>query len=173
MSAVVTEVPVPTLRLCARSLGRTSQVASAQLLARPLPCSDLRGTPRALSVSLALQLQRAVQQHPVVLLPSHRSYIDFLMLSFLLYSCDLPVPVIAAGMGTSGSSASFSHRKGSAQRSGPSACPASAPRPGALHGPTLWCRLGNQRAPPRLHGFRSMTYQRLQSSKEICVSVCF
>lgn len=44
------------------------------------------------------KLQRAVQQHPVVLLPSHRSYIDFLMLSFLLYSCDLPVPVIAAGM---------------------------------------------------------------------------
>nr|BAE29873.1 unnamed protein product [Mus musculus] len=44
------------------------------------------------------KLQRAVQEHPVVLLPSHRSYIDFLMLSFILYSYDLPVPVIAAGM---------------------------------------------------------------------------
>ncbi|XP_036292226.1 dihydroxyacetone phosphate acyltransferase isoform X2 [Pipistrellus kuhlii] len=44
------------------------------------------------------KLQRAIQEHPVVLLPSHRSYIDFLMLSFLLYSYDLPVPVIAAGM---------------------------------------------------------------------------
>uniref|UniRef100_A0A452R3K3 Dihydroxyacetone phosphate acyltransferase n=1 Tax=Ursus americanus TaxID=9643 RepID=A0A452R3K3_URSAM len=44
------------------------------------------------------QLQRAIQEHPVVLLPSHRSYIDFLMLSFLLYNYDLPVPVIAAGM---------------------------------------------------------------------------
>ncbi|XP_027960306.1 dihydroxyacetone phosphate acyltransferase isoform X5 [Eumetopias jubatus] len=43
------------------------------------------------------QLQRAIQEHPVVLLPSHRSYIDFLMLSFLLYNYDLPVPVIAAG----------------------------------------------------------------------------
>ncbi|KAK1328006.1 hypothetical protein QTO34_012428 [Cnephaeus nilssonii] len=43
-------------------------------------------------------LQRAIQEHPVVLLPSHRSYIDFLMLSFLLYNYDLPVPVIAAGM---------------------------------------------------------------------------
>ncbi|XP_048223493.1 dihydroxyacetone phosphate acyltransferase isoform X1 [Perognathus longimembris pacificus] len=40
----------------------------------------------------------AIQEHPVVLLPSHRSYIDFLMLSFLLYSYDLPVPVIAAGV---------------------------------------------------------------------------
>ncbi|XP_012870175.1 PREDICTED: dihydroxyacetone phosphate acyltransferase isoform X1 [Dipodomys ordii] len=44
------------------------------------------------------KLQQAIQEHPVVLLPSHRSYIDFLMLSFLLYSYDLPVPVIAAGV---------------------------------------------------------------------------
>lgn len=35
----------------------------------------------------------------MILLPSHRSYIDFLMLSFVLYNYDLPVPVIAAGMG--------------------------------------------------------------------------
>uniref|UniRef100_A0A8D0S9J0 Dihydroxyacetone phosphate acyltransferase n=1 Tax=Sus scrofa TaxID=9823 RepID=A0A8D0S9J0_PIG len=44
------------------------------------------------------KLQQAIQEHPVVLLPSHRSYIDFLMLSFLLYNYELPVPVIAAGM---------------------------------------------------------------------------
>uniref|UniRef100_A0A4X2KYG3 Dihydroxyacetone phosphate acyltransferase n=1 Tax=Vombatus ursinus TaxID=29139 RepID=A0A4X2KYG3_VOMUR len=44
------------------------------------------------------RLQRAIQEHPVVLLPSHRSYIDFLMLSYVLYTYDLPVPVIAAGM---------------------------------------------------------------------------
>lgn len=44
------------------------------------------------------KLQQAIQEHPVVLLPSHRSYIDFLMLSFLLYNYDLPIPVIAAGM---------------------------------------------------------------------------
>ncbi|XP_008844025.1 dihydroxyacetone phosphate acyltransferase isoform X2 [Nannospalax galili] len=44
------------------------------------------------------KLQRAIQEYPVVLLPSHRSYIDFLMLSFVLYNYDLPVPVIAAGM---------------------------------------------------------------------------
>lgn len=44
------------------------------------------------------KLQSVIQEYPAVLLPSHRSYIDFLMLSFLLYSYDLPVPVIAAGM---------------------------------------------------------------------------
>lgn len=44
------------------------------------------------------KLQRAVQEQPAVLLPSHRSYVDFLLLSFVLYNYDLPVPVIAAGM---------------------------------------------------------------------------
>ncbi|KAI2651739.1 Dihydroxyacetone phosphate acyltransferase [Labeo rohita] len=44
------------------------------------------------------KLQQAVQEHPVVLLPSHRSYMDFLMMSYLLYMYDLPLPVIAAGM---------------------------------------------------------------------------
>ncbi|KTF81594.1 hypothetical protein cypCar_00029527 [Cyprinus carpio] len=44
------------------------------------------------------RLQQAVQEHPVVLLPSHRSYMDFLMMSYLLYTYDLPLPVIAAGM---------------------------------------------------------------------------
>ena len=56
------------------------------------------------NLTFSPKLQRAVQEHPVVLLPSHRSYIDFLMLSFILYSYDLPVPVIAAGMGKSSSS---------------------------------------------------------------------
>lgn len=44
------------------------------------------------------RLQQAVQEHPVVLLPSHRSYMDFLMMSYLMYMYDLPLPVIAAGM---------------------------------------------------------------------------
>lgn len=52
--------------------------------------------------TLSLQLQQAVQEHPVVLLPSHRSYMDFLMMSYLLYMYDLPLPVIAAGMGECG-----------------------------------------------------------------------
>lgn len=70
-----------------------------------LPFSDLRydfndvKTEITKNVTFVLKLQRAIQEHPVVLLPSHRSYIDFLILSFLLYNYDLPVPVIAAGMG--------------------------------------------------------------------------
>uniref|UniRef100_A0A8D0G1J8 Dihydroxyacetone phosphate acyltransferase n=1 Tax=Sphenodon punctatus TaxID=8508 RepID=A0A8D0G1J8_SPHPU len=44
------------------------------------------------------RLQQAIQEHPVILLPSHRSYIDFLMLSYLLYTYDLSLPAIAAGM---------------------------------------------------------------------------
>uniref|UniRef100_A0A674EFX5 Glyceronephosphate O-acyltransferase n=1 Tax=Salmo trutta TaxID=8032 RepID=A0A674EFX5_SALTR len=42
--------------------------------------------------------QIAIQEHPVVLLPSHRSYMDFLLMSYILYTYDLALPVIAAGM---------------------------------------------------------------------------
>lgn len=48
---------------------------------------------------LCLQLQQAIQEHPVVLLPSHRSYMDFLLMSYIMYTYDLALPVIAAGMG--------------------------------------------------------------------------
>ncbi|XP_073407971.1 dihydroxyacetone phosphate acyltransferase isoform X5 [Dendrobates tinctorius] len=44
------------------------------------------------------RLGQAIQEHPVVLLPSHRSYIDFLLMSYILYTYDLALPVIAAGM---------------------------------------------------------------------------
>ncbi|XP_030637311.1 dihydroxyacetone phosphate acyltransferase [Chanos chanos] len=44
------------------------------------------------------RLQQAIQEYPVVLLPSHRSYMDFLMMSNILYTYDLSLPVIAAGM---------------------------------------------------------------------------
>ncbi|KAL6070816.1 Dihydroxyacetone phosphate acyltransferase [Balamuthia mandrillaris] len=37
------------------------------------------------------------QKGPMVLIPTHRSYIDFLIVSYLFYSFDLPVPHIAAG----------------------------------------------------------------------------
>ncbi|XP_061900801.1 dihydroxyacetone phosphate acyltransferase [Entelurus aequoreus] len=44
------------------------------------------------------RLQQAIQEHPVVLLPSHRSYMDFLLMSYIMYTYDLALPVIAAGM---------------------------------------------------------------------------
>ncbi|KAM4040273.1 LOW QUALITY PROTEIN: dihydroxyacetone phosphate acyltransferase-like [Anomaloglossus baeobatrachus] len=43
------------------------------------------------------RLAKAIQEHPVVLLPSHRSYIDFLLISYIMFTYDLPIPVIAAG----------------------------------------------------------------------------
>ncbi|KAM9782746.1 dihydroxyacetone phosphate acyltransferase [Neosynchiropus ocellatus] len=43
-------------------------------------------------------LQQAIQESPVILMPNHRSYMDFLIISYVLFTYDLPVPVIAAGI---------------------------------------------------------------------------
>ncbi|CAL8313727.1 unnamed protein product [Lota lota] len=44
------------------------------------------------------RLQQATQEYPVILMPNHRSYMDFLIISFLTFTYDLPMPVIAAGV---------------------------------------------------------------------------
>ena len=41
--------------------------------------------------------KRKTSATPIVLLPSHRSHVDYLMLSYVLYGHNLPVPIIAAG----------------------------------------------------------------------------
>uniref|UniRef100_A0A3Q3LR89 Glyceronephosphate O-acyltransferase n=1 Tax=Labrus bergylta TaxID=56723 RepID=A0A3Q3LR89_9LABR len=41
------------------------------------------------------RLQQAIQEHPVILMPNHRSYADFLVISYILFTYDIPVPVIA------------------------------------------------------------------------------
>lgn len=43
-------------------------------------------------------LQQAVQESPVILMPNHRSYVDFLVISYILFAFDIPLPVIAAGI---------------------------------------------------------------------------
>ncbi|HEY5646568.1 MAG TPA: glycerol-3-phosphate 1-O-acyltransferase PlsB [Pseudomonadales bacterium] len=43
------------------------------------------------------RLQRAAESHTVVYLPSHRSHIDYLLLSYLLFYRGLMIPHIAAG----------------------------------------------------------------------------
>uniref|UniRef100_A0A1A7WZS9 Uncharacterized protein n=1 Tax=Iconisemion striatum TaxID=60296 RepID=A0A1A7WZS9_9TELE len=43
-------------------------------------------------------LQQVTQENPVILMPNHRSYIDFLVISYIMFSYDIPVPVIAAGI---------------------------------------------------------------------------
>ncbi|XP_037305583.2 dihydroxyacetone phosphate acyltransferase-like [Pungitius pungitius] len=43
-------------------------------------------------------LKQAIQEGPVIVLPNHRSYLDFLVISYVMFTYDIPVPVIAAGM---------------------------------------------------------------------------
>ncbi|XP_061602739.1 dihydroxyacetone phosphate acyltransferase [Cololabis saira] len=47
-------------------------------------------------------LQQATQETPVILMPNHRSYVDFLVISYILFSYDIPIPVIAAGIPLAG-----------------------------------------------------------------------
>jgi glycerone phosphate O-acyltransferase/fatty acyl-CoA reductase len=42
-------------------------------------------------------LRQVVKQGPLVYLPTHRSYLDFLIISFICFLYDLPIPYIAAG----------------------------------------------------------------------------
>ncbi|CAJ1077128.1 dihydroxyacetone phosphate acyltransferase [Xyrichtys novacula] len=48
------------------------------------------------------RLQQAVQENPVILMPNHRSYFDFLVISYIMFTYDIPVPVIAAGIPLAG-----------------------------------------------------------------------
>ncbi|EFA75040.1 hypothetical protein PPL_11725 [Heterostelium album PN500] len=43
------------------------------------------------------QIRAAIQKSPVVLIPTHRSYIDFLIISYIFFEYNLPLPHIAAG----------------------------------------------------------------------------
>ncbi|XP_051510413.1 dihydroxyacetone phosphate acyltransferase-like isoform X1 [Myxocyprinus asiaticus] len=44
------------------------------------------------------RLQQAIQEYPVILMPNHRSYVDFLVVSYIMFTYDLSIPVIAAGI---------------------------------------------------------------------------
>ncbi|KAM8831772.1 dihydroxyacetone phosphate acyltransferase isoform 2-T2 [Spinachia spinachia] len=47
------------------------------------------------------KLKQAIQESPVILLPNHRSYLDFLVISYVMFTYDIPGPVIVAGIGLS------------------------------------------------------------------------
>ena len=49
---------------------------------------------------VCLQLRSLIQDYPILVMPTHRSYMDFLLMSYVFYHYDLPLPVIAAAMGT-------------------------------------------------------------------------
>lgn len=46
----------------------------------------------------ALAAYRATHKGPIVFAPTHRSYVDFLIVSYILFANQMPVPHIAAGM---------------------------------------------------------------------------
>uniref|UniRef100_A0A665V1B1 Si:ch73-21k16.5 n=1 Tax=Echeneis naucrates TaxID=173247 RepID=A0A665V1B1_ECHNA len=48
------------------------------------------------------RLQQAIQETPVILMPNHRSYVDFLIISYILFTYDIPLPVVAAGIPLAG-----------------------------------------------------------------------
>ncbi|XP_077365966.1 dihydroxyacetone phosphate acyltransferase [Festucalex cinctus] len=47
-------------------------------------------------------LRKAAEKAPVVLLPNHRSYTDFLVISYIMFTYDIPLPVIASGLALAG-----------------------------------------------------------------------
>ena len=51
-----------------------------------------------INIAAVEKIREVLQHHPVVFLPSHRSYMDFLMLSLACFYLNLPLPAIAAGM---------------------------------------------------------------------------
>lgn len=46
----------------------------------------------------AEKLKKIVPEYPILFMPTHRSYVDFLLVSFICFKFNLPVPVIAAGL---------------------------------------------------------------------------
>lgn len=44
-------------------------------------------------------VKRGLGKNPVLYLPSHRSYMDFILMSYICFHYDIEIPGIAAGMG--------------------------------------------------------------------------
>jgi glycerone phosphate O-acyltransferase len=43
------------------------------------------------------KIRALAKKGPLVFMPSHRSYVDFLIVSYMCFCCHLPLPYIAAG----------------------------------------------------------------------------
>jgi 1-acyl-sn-glycerol-3-phosphate acyltransferase len=44
-------------------------------------------------------MRASIGHNPVIFMPSHRSYADFLLMSYVCFHYNIMLPVIAAGMG--------------------------------------------------------------------------
>ena len=38
-------------------------------------------------------------KNPVVFVPNHKSYADFILMAFVCFSCNIEIPVVVAAMG--------------------------------------------------------------------------
>lgn len=47
------------------------------------------------------QIKSAMGNCPVIFVPAHRSYADFVIFSYVFFHYDIEIPAIAAGMGNS------------------------------------------------------------------------
>lgn len=54
---------------------------------------------KALAPVVLLQMRASIGHNPVIFMPSHRSYADFLLMSYVCFHYNIMLPVIAAGMG--------------------------------------------------------------------------
>lgn len=45
--------------------------------------------------NILLQIREVLSNGPIVLIPTHRSYVDFLIVSYVFFEFDLPLPRIA------------------------------------------------------------------------------
>lgn len=48
------------------------------------------------------RIKATAARNPVIYLPTHRSYADFILFSYLCFYLDMEVPTVAAGMGKEG-----------------------------------------------------------------------
>lgn len=47
------------------------------------------------------QIKSTLGHCPVIFIPSHRSYVDFILMSYICFTYDIAIPAIAAGTGKS------------------------------------------------------------------------
>ncbi|XP_050295744.1 dihydroxyacetone phosphate acyltransferase isoform X2 [Anthonomus grandis grandis] len=79
---------------------RTLQpTVSFKILPRPFPESHKQNVFKSVKVmELIKEVKSRMGDCPVIFVPSHRSYADFIIFSYILFFYDIEIPAIAAGM---------------------------------------------------------------------------
>jgi len=82
-----------------KEMGHTFQLSTVRMLAW-FVAKLLRNLYHGLLINKygLTNLRKAMSEGPLLILPTHRSYADNLLVSFLSYTMNMPLPVIATGM---------------------------------------------------------------------------